>query len=81
MMILCELGNYQPLCRLQSWMLERLVAAQLGSADLRWAMIALALNALAASWAFGWRQLGPAGRGGASRPEKPADTMVAAGSR
>ncbi len=81
MMILCELGNYQPLWRLQTWMLERLISAQLGSADLRWGMIALALNLLAAAWAFGRARLVPPGRRGASRPRNPADTMVAAGVR
>ncbi len=79
MMILCELGNYQPLWRLQTWMLERLVAAQLGSTDLRWGMIALILNLLAAAWAFGRRRFVSPRRAGASRRENPADTMVAAG--
>ena len=80
MMILCELGNYQPLWRLQTWLLERLIAAQLGSADLRWGMLALALNLLAAAWAFGRRRLvSPERR--SSPPQEPADTMVAAGLR
>jgi hypothetical protein len=71
MMILCELGNYQPLWRLQTWMLERLIAAQLGSADLRWGMLAMALNLLAAAWAFGRRRLVSPGRAHASGPQKP----------
>ena len=79
MMILFELGNYQPLWRLQTWALERLIAAQLGSADLRWAMIALALNLLAAAWTVGRRRLVSPGWGRASGSENPADTMVAAG--
>jgi len=80
MMILSEHGNYQPLWRLQTWLLVRLIAVQLGS-DLRWGLLALALNLLAAAWAFGRRRLVPPGRGGATRPQKPADTMVAAGLR
>src|SRR5262245_12334223 len=81
MMILCELGNYQPLWRLQTWMLERLIAAQLGSADLRWGMIALALNLFAAAWAVGRRRLVSPGLRRASRRQNPADTMVAAALR
>jgi hypothetical protein len=81
MMILCELGNYQPLWRLQTWMLERLISAQLGSTDLRWGMVALAVNLLAAAWAFGRRRFVSPERGAASRREKPADTMVAAALR
>lgn len=81
MMIPCELGNYQPLWRLQTWMLERLVAAQLGSADLRWGMIALALNLLAAAWSFGRRRFVSPGPDRASGPQNPADTMVAAALR
>jgi hypothetical protein len=81
MMILCELGNYQPLWRLQTWMLERLIAAQLGSADLRWGMIALAVNLLAAAWASGRRRFVSPGPGRASGRQNPADTMLAAGFR
>jgi hypothetical protein len=81
MMILCELGNYQPLWRLQTWMLERLIAAQLGSADLRWGLLALAVNLLAAAWAFGRQRFVSPGRGSATRSKNPADTMVAAGGR
>jgi len=81
MMILCELGNYQPLWRLQTWMLERLVTAQLGSVDLRWGMIALAINLLAAAWAFGRRRFVSPGRAAASGRQNPADTMVAAALR
>ena len=81
MMILCDLGNYQPFLRLQTWMLERLIAAQFGSSDLRWGMLALALNLLAAAWALGRRRFVSPGRGHASRRQNPADTMVAAGLR
>src|ERR1700754_3297824 len=55
MMILSEHGNYQPLGQLQSWLLVRLIAVQLGS-DLRCALLALALNLLGAAWAFGRRR-------------------------
>ena len=81
MMILCGLGNYQPLWRLQTWMLERLIAAQLGSADLRWGMIALAVNLLTAVWAFGRRRFVSPGPGRSSGRQNPADTMLAAGVR
>jgi hypothetical protein len=81
MMILGELGNYQPLWRLQTWMLERLISAQLGSADLRWGMIALALNLLAAAWTFARRRFVSPGQARASCPQEPADTMVAAALR
>ena len=43
MMILSEHGNYQPPWQLQTWLLVRLIAVQLGS-DLRWGLLALALN-------------------------------------
>ena len=80
MMILSEHGNYQPLWRLQTWLLVRLIAVQLGS-DLCWGLLALALNLLAAAWAFGRRIVVSPGRGRTSRRQKPADTMVAAGLR
>ena len=80
MMILSEHGNYQPHERLQTWLLVRLIAVQLGS-DLRWGLLALVLNLLAAAWAFGCRRLVSPGRSGTSACQKPADTMVAAGLR
>ncbi|MBI5321414.1 hypothetical protein [Bradyrhizobium sp.] len=80
MMILSEHGNYQPLGRLQTWLLVRLIAVQLGS-DLRWGLLALALNLVAAAWAFGCRKLVSARREGTSGRQNPADTMVAAGLR
>lgn len=76
MMILSEQGNYQPLWRLQTWLLVRLIAVQLGS-DLRWGLLALALDLLGDAWAFARRRLVSPGRAGASRPQEPADTMVA----
>ena len=79
-MILSEHGNYQPPGRLQSWLLVRLIAVQLGS-DLRWGLLALTLNLLAAAWAFGCRRFVSPGRNSTSGCRKPADTMVAAGLR
>jgi hypothetical protein len=81
MMILCEFGNYQPLWRVQTWALERLIALHLGSGDLRWAMIALALRSLGAAWAFGRTQCVLWLQNLASRAGQPADTTVAAGRR
>ncbi len=80
MMILSEHGNYQPPGRLQTWLLVRLIAIQLGS-DLRWGLLALALNLLADAWAFGRRRLVSPRQQRTSRCQKPADTMVAAGLR
>jgi hypothetical protein len=57
MMILCEFGNYQPLWRVQTWALERLIAFHFGSGDLRWALMALALRSFGAAWALGRRQI------------------------
>lgn len=53
MTILCEFGIYQPLWRVQTWALERLIALHVGSGDLRWALISLALSSFAAAWAVG----------------------------
>jgi hypothetical protein len=78
MMILSEHGNYQPLGQLQTWLLVRLIAVQLGS-DLRWGLLALALNLLGTAWAVGRGKLVSPGRSCTSRRQKPADTMVAAG--
>ena len=80
MMILSEQGNYQPLPQLQTWLLVRLIAVQLGS-DLRWGLLALALNLGADAWAFGRRRLVSPRRACTSGRPKPADTMVAAGCR
>jgi hypothetical protein len=57
MMILCEFENYQPLWRIQTWALERLIAFHFGSGDLRWALIALALRTFGAAWAVGRRRI------------------------
>jgi len=81
MMILCELGNYQPLWRVQTWTLERLIAFHIGSGDLRWAVIALALRSFGAAWAFGRTQFVLLLQNLASRTAQPADTTVAAAGR
>jgi hypothetical protein len=81
MMILCELGIYQPLWRVHTWALERLIAFQVGSSDLRWAVIALALHSVGAAWAFGRTQSVLLLQNLASRATQPADTTVAAGGR
>ena len=80
MMILSEHGNYQSLGQLQTGLLAREIAVQLGS-DLRWGLLAWALSLLAAAWAFGRRRLVSPVGSSASRRQKPADTMVAAGLR
>ena len=80
MMILSEHGNYQSLGQLQTGLLVREIAVQLGS-DLRWGLLQLALNLLATAWAFGRRRLVSPGRNSTSGRQKPADTMVAAGLR
>ena len=75
MMILCELGNYQPLWRVQTWALERLIALHVGSGDLRWALISLAISCFAAAWALGRRRIVRlAGKG----TRQAADTPLAA---
>jgi len=78
MMILCELGNYQPLWRIQTWVLARLIALHIGSGDLRGALISLALSAFAAAWALGRRRIARLARRGAGQA---ADTPLAAARR
>jgi len=56
MMILCDLGSLQPLCRVQAWALERLVCFHCTSGDVRWAMVALALRSFTAIWALAQQQ-------------------------
>ena len=80
MMILSEHGNYQPVWRLQTSLLVREITVQLGS-DLRWGLLALALNLLAAAWAIGRRRFVSPRRNRTSGRGKPANTMVAAGFR
>lgn len=81
MMILCGLGSYQPLRRLQTWILERLIAAQLNSTDLRWSLLALALQLIVAVWMLGRRRFVSRRGGRASGSRNPAATMVAAAFR
>ena len=80
MMILSEHGNYRRLGQLQTGLLVREIAVQLGS-DLRWGLLAWALNGLVAAWAFGRRRLVSPRQAHTSARQKPADTMVAAGLR
>ena len=79
MMILCGFGSFQSFCRVQTWALERLISFHVGSGDLRWAMIALALRSFGSVWALGRDQFVPLARNLASRAGQHADTMVAAG--
>jgi len=80
MMILSEHGNYQSLSQLQTGLLVREIAVQLGS-DLLSGLLAWALSPLGAVWVFARRRLVSPRRGCTRRPRKPADTMVAAGFR
>jgi len=58
--------------------LERLIAFHVGSGDLRWALISLALSSFAAAWALGRRRIGGvAGKAG----RQAAATPLAAGRR
>ena len=78
MMILSDDGSFQPFWRAQNWAMERPIYVHV-SGDLRWAMLALALASLRSVWALGRQQSVLLSRGAASRAEKHADTMVAAG--
>src|SRR3954467_8253433 len=77
MMILCEFRNYQPLWRVQSWALDRLIAFHFGSGDLRWAVIALVLRSVGAAWVVGRTQFALLLQHLTSRAVEPADTTVA----
>ena len=83
-------AGFAPLCRIQTWALERVVLAASPSDDLRWTITALALSALAALEALILRQLVLLARHTMGRALKgarfagsirAADTMVAAGDR
>jgi len=52
-------GGLGPLWRLQSWALERAAAIHCQSTDLRWVVVALGLDALAALDALIQKQLVP----------------------
>ncbi len=75
----------RPLWRVQSWGLERAAAIHCQSGDLRWAMVSLALEALAALDAFIQKQLAAWARKIITRALQgarfaaAADTTVAAG--
>src|SRR6266496_2397723 len=78
MMILCEFGNYQPLWRIQTWALERLIAFHFGSGDLRWVLIARFLRWLGAAGPLGGRRVA---QGVGNAPHGAADTTGAAARR
>ena len=80
MMILSQPKNYQSLRQLQTGLLVREIAIQLAS-DLRWGLLALALNLLTAAWVFARLKFASPGRGCTSARREPADSMVAAGLR
>jgi hypothetical protein len=88
MMIPYEFGSFQPISRVQSWALERLISISCVSGDVRWALVALALGSFTAIWVFGQRQFvllvrSVAGRAGReacfAAAATDADSMVAAG--
>jgi len=78
-------GGLMPLWRVHAWALERSVAVQFHSGDVRWAVVALGLRALAAAEAFLQRQLTSWARNVITRALRgarfasAADTTVAAG--
>jgi hypothetical protein len=78
-------GGLGPLWRLQSWALERTAAIHCQSTDLRWAVVALGLDALAALDVFLQKQLAAWAQKIISQALKgarfaaAADTTVAAG--
>jgi len=76
--------------RARSFVLEHAITVQTVSADLRWALAAVALQSLGAAWAFARARLAALIRGAARRIRRKvrimallaaADTMVAAGGR
>lgn len=83
-------AGLSPLWRLQGWAIERIVSILSPSTDLRWAVAALTIAALATLEAMIHRQLVSLARhimrralSGArfADPAKAADSMVAAGRR
>jgi hypothetical protein len=57
MMILYGFGGFRPFWRAQAWAVDHLIFAQCTSGDVRWAIAALALRALAALEALAQKQL------------------------
>jgi hypothetical protein len=83
-------GSRGPLARAQSLALEHLISFHCASADIRWALVALALRSFNAVWALAQEQfvllarnvMGRAWQGARFAAEMTdADTMVAAGGR
>jgi hypothetical protein len=81
-------AGFAPLCRVQTWALERVVFTCSPSGDLRWTIAALAFDTLAALDALIEKQLARLARHTMGRALKgarfvgspsTADTMVAAG--
>jgi|SRR5947209_328661 hypothetical protein len=78
-------NGFRPLLRVQGWALERAAAIHCQSGDLRWASVALGLQALAALDVFLQKQLAAWARNVITRALKgarfaaAADTTVAAG--
>ena len=58
--------RHQPLLRVQTWALERLIAAQLNAGDLRWMLIALTLRSAGTAIGVVRRQIALLAAGGAS---------------
>ncbi len=88
MMILYGFGGFRPFWRAQAWAAGHLISVHCSSGDLRWAIAALALRALAALEAFAEKELlflarnvmGRALQGARFAADLTnADTMVAAG--
>ena len=78
-------GGFGPLWRVHAWALQRAVAVQFPSGDVRWAVVALGLRALAAVEAALQKQLTAWARNvirhalRGARFAATADTTVAAG--
>ena len=83
MTTLCNLGAFGSLQSFQAWAFERLVALNLGSGDLRWAVVALVSGALTAVGNAWFETIAARALQGArfARRVTAADTMVAAGGR
>ena len=88
MMILYGFGGFRPFWRAQAWAAGHLISVHCSSGDLRWAIAALALRALAALEAFAEKELlflarnvmGRALQGARFAADLTnADTIVAAG--